>query len=197
MWRKEVILCLEQHLQSIEYKTKVIWFDAHPDINTYESSESKNFHGMPLAYLTGLCENEDFSFILNKLNFNNLLYIGIRDIDNYEKKVIDKYGIQYISSEEVNNNVEESIDKINKFIEDKPVHLSFDVDCMEPEIIPCTGTRYDGGLNLNTKKILDSLVDNNIVNIDLTEINLELGNKSDRDKTLSNTLFLFDKYLNY
>ena len=48
---------------------------------------------------------------------------------------------------------------------------------MDPEIIPCTGTRYNNGLNLiNTKKILDKLVDTNIVNIDITEINLEFPN---------------------
>ena len=69
-------------------KLKVIWFDAHPDINTYKSSISKNYHGMPLGYLTGLCKSHYFPFITNYLNFENLLYIGIRDIDEYEKKII-------------------------------------------------------------------------------------------------------------
>ena len=174
---------------------KVLWFDAHPDINTYDSSESKNFHGMPLSYLTGLCQNPDFSFINNKLNFDNLMYIGIRDIDNYERKVIDEHNIKYISCDEINNNVDQSLDTILNFIDNNPIHLSFDVDSMDPSIIPCTGTRYGNGLNLiNTKKILDKLVDTNIVNIDITEINLELGNKEEREKTISNTLLLFNKY---
>lgn len=181
-----------------ENDLKVIWFDAHPDINTYESSESKNFHGMPLGYLTGLGKNSDFSFIINKLSFDNLMYIGIRDIDKYEKEIIDEKNIKYISCDEVNNNLDKSLDKIYEFIGNNPIHLSFDVDCMDPEIIPCTGTRYDNGLNLvNTKIILDKLFDTNIVNIDITEINLELGNKEERDKTISNTLHLFDKYLDY
>ena len=174
---------------------KVLWFDAHPDINTYESSESKNFHGMPLSYLTGLCQNPDFSFINNKLNFDNLMYVGIRDIDDYERKVIDEHNIKYISCDEINNNVDQSLDTILNFIDNNPIHLSFDVDSMDPSIIPCTGTRYGNGLNLiNTKKILDKLVDTNIVNIDITEINLELGNKEEREKTISNTLLLFNKY---
>jgi arginase len=179
-------------------KLKVLWFDAHPDINTYESSISKNFHGMPLAYLTGLCSSNYFPFIVNKLNFNNIMYVGIRDIDDYEKQIIDEYNIKYISCDEINNNVEQSLDKIFNFIDNNHVHLSFDVDSMEPSIIPCTGTRYNGGLNLiNTKRILDKLVDTNIVNIDITEINLELGDKEERKKTISNTLHLFDKYLDY
>ena len=177
---------------------KVLWFDAHPDINTYESSETKNFHGMPLSYLTNLSNNSDFDFINNKLNFDNLMYIGIRDIDNHEKKIIDKNNIQYITCDEVNNNLNKSLDKINNFIGNNPIHLSFDVDCMDPEIIPCTGTRFGNGLNLiNTKIILDKLVDFNIVNIDITEINLELGNQEEQEKTISNILHLFNKYLVY
>ena len=126
------------------------------------------------------------------------MYIGIRDIDKYEKEIIDEKNIKYISCDEVNNNLDKSLDKIFEFIGNNPIHLSFDVDCMDPEIIPCTGTRYNNGLNLiNTKKILDKLVDTNIVNIDITEINLELGNKEESDKTISNTLHLFDKYLDY
>ena len=142
--------------------------------------------------------NSDFPFIINKLSFNNLMYIGIRDIDDHEKKIIDKNNIQYISCDEVNNNLNESLDKIINFIGNNPIHLSFDVDCMDPEIIPCTGTKCMNGLNLiNTKIILDKLVDKNIVNIDITEINLELGSQEERKKTISNTLHLFDKYLDY
>ena len=44
---------------------KVLWFDAHPDINTYEKSESKSYHGMPLSFLTGLDKNENFPYIKN------------------------------------------------------------------------------------------------------------------------------------
>ena len=43
---------------------KLLWFDAHPDINTYNASETKNYHGMPLAYLSGLCTNPYFILIL-------------------------------------------------------------------------------------------------------------------------------------
>ena len=173
---------------------KVIWFDAHPDINTFESSESKNYHGMPLSYLTGLNYNPDFSFIMNKLSFNNLLYVGIRDIDDFEKKIIKDNGIKYISCDEINNEPDLSLDKITNFIGNNPTHLSFDVDSMDPEIIPCTGTSFDNGLNFNTKKILDGLYNSNIVNVDITEINLELGNNYEKDLTITNTLYLFDKY---
>ena len=67
---------------------KFIWIDAHPDINTFTSSETKNFHGMPLAYLCGLFKHQELQFLHNYLPFENILYIGIRDIDSFESKII-------------------------------------------------------------------------------------------------------------
>ena len=59
---------------------------------------------MSLSYLTGHGENE-FQFIEHKLNLKNLMYIGIRDIDHYEKEIIKDYNIQYISVNQINNNL--------------------------------------------------------------------------------------------
>lgn len=180
-----------------EDELKVIWFDAHPDINTYRSSPTKNFHGMPLSYLTGLDENKDFSFIVNKLNIDNILYIGIRDINKYEKKIISKFNMSYISPEEFNNDPIKSYKLIKSFVGNNPIHLSFDVDCLDPLIIPCTGTAVENGLLLEeTKLVIDELSENeNVINMDITELNLELGNKEDKIKSLNNFVYLFDKYL--
>ena len=151
---------------------------------------------MPLSYLTGL-EKNNFEFIKNKLNFNNLMYIGIRDIDNYEKDIIKKYDIKYLSVNQINNNLFESIKTINNFVGDKPIHLSFDVDCMDPKIINCTGTKSKYGLNMNTKLILDNLSKKNVCNMDITEINFDLGNNKDKMKTINNLSKLFDSYINF
>ena len=181
---------------------KVIWFDAHPDINTFEKSSSKNYHGMPLSFLTGLDSDLQFNFIQQYLDFNNLLYIGIRDIDEFEQQIIDKYQIKYIKSDQFNNNFEQSKEIIQEFINGHNVHLSFDVDGVDPKYIQSTGTRMNQGLELdNCKKILDHLhhlnedKKINLVNIDLTEINLELGYKMDQLTTLANSLYLFDKFI--
>ena len=150
---------------------------------------------MPLSYLTGLDVNSDFEFIKKRLNLDNLLYIGIRDIDKYEKDIIEKYKIKYLTCDEINTNLEESLEFIINFISDSPVHVSFDVDCMDPGIICCTGTKSNNGLNLNVKKILDSLINLNIVNMDITEINLELGDDMDKKRSISNILYIFNRYL--
>lgn len=175
--------------------TKVIWFDAHPDINTFKSSQSKNVHGMPLAYLTGLCDRLEFDFLNVKLPFENILYVGIRDIDEFERETIRNFGIETVTCYELNHDPYTVKQRIDEFIADDPVHLSFDVDCMDPTIIPCTGTRCGGGLNFNVKEVLDHLLDKNVINIDLTEINLSLGNEAQRETTMANVLYLFDSYL--
>ena len=174
---------------------KVLWIDAHPDINIYEKSTSKNFHGMPLAFLTNLDSNDNLNFIENYLDFNNLLYVGIRDIDSYEEEVIKKYNIKYIKCEEVNSNPEKTLQEIKDFLKDEPYHLSFDVDSLDPCFIPCTGTPVEGGLDLEkTKYILDNLNTKNLVNMDLTELNLELGNQEEQKKTMENINYLMKKY---
>ena len=179
-----------------EGELKVLWFDAHPDINTYKSSPSKNFHGMPLSFLTGLDENDDFSFIVNKLPIQNIMYIGIRDINRFEQKIIDKYYMWNLTSDEVNDDPEECYQVITSFIGNNPFHLSFDVDCLDPSIIPCTGTPVKKGLQLEqTKHILDKLTDKpNLINMDITELNLDIGSEYQQLSSLNNFLYLFDKH---
>ena len=128
-------------------KSKVIWIDAHADINTYEESKSKNFHGMPLSFLTGLDYNFKFDFIKNRLSLKNLMYVGIRDLDPFEESVIKSNGIKYVNVNDFNKN---NFEEIYNFIGDDTYHLSFDVDSIDPTFIPCTGTPVDNGLDLES-----------------------------------------------
>lgn len=171
-------------------ESKVVWFDAHPDINTSYSSETQNVHGMPLGFLTGLDEYEGFSFIQNLLPFQNLLYVGLRDIDHYEQNILNTCNIEQITSEEVNNNPTKVIRTIQDFIDNETFHLSFDVDCMDPSIMSSTGTPVENGILLKpVKKVLRNIMNSNkMVNMDITELNLELG---DNHSSLTNFLHIF------
>lgn len=170
--------------------SKVVWFDAHPDINTSFSSKTQNIHGMPLGFLTGLDYYEGFSFIENLLPFQNLLYVGLRDIDRYEQNILNTCNIEQITSEEVNKNPAKVINTIKDFIDDNTFHLSFDVDCMDPSIMSSTGTPVENGILLKPmKKVLRNIMNNDkMVNMDITELNLELG---DNHSSLNNFLHLF------
>lgn len=176
---------------------KFIWIDAHPDINTYNKSITKNFHGMPLAFLTGLDKSIYFPFIKNYLKMENLFYIGIRDIDNFEREIIDKYNIKYITSEKVNSNYENVYNELKTFINNKPVHLSFDVDSLDPKHISTTGTIVKNGLDIiPAKHILDKILyEQNVVGLDIVEMNLDLDRKN-REKSLDNFRYLFSHIFN-
>jgi arginase len=84
----------------------VIWVDAHADINTPETSESGNIHGMPVAFLSGLAteENEDmFGWIQpdQRISVKKLVYIGLRDIDKGEKQILRQHGIKAFSMHDI------------------------------------------------------------------------------------------------
>jgi len=176
---------------------KVIYFDAHADINTYESSNSKHYHGMPLSFVTGIDKNEKFSFIKNKLPFENLLYIGGRCWDIFERNEIHKEKIKFLTPNDINNHFESSMNKIMSFVGSSPVHVSFDVDSVDPKYIPSTGTPVKNGIDMHKAiSILDNLNNNSeIVNMDITELNMDLGTKRDGIKSGINTEKLFHKFL--
>ena len=175
---------------------KIVWMDAHPDINTYKASSSKNFHGMPLSILTGIESHSSLNFVNNFIAPSNILYVGIRDIDPFEQEIINKFDINIISVYELNNNTRKSWEKIDNFIGDKPVHFSFDVDVLDPKIMPSTGTAVENGLELEPcKEIIDKMKDKNLVSIDLTELNLTIGHVEERAQSIINFSYSFKKYI--
>ena len=175
---------------------KVIYFDAHADINTYKSSNSKHYHGMPLSFVTGIDNDKRFSFIKNKLPFENILYIGSRCWDLFEIDEVYKKNIKFLTPDDINNNFKESSNKIMDFVGDSPLHISFDVDSIDPKYIPSTGTPVKNGITLkNAITILDNLNNTNIVNMDITELNMKLGSKADGIKSGKNTVALFKKFI--
>ncbi len=159
----------------------VVWADAHGDINTPDFSSTANFHGMPLAYLLGLVKNEDFNWIKNKLNPKNLIYIGPRDLDPFEKKIIKDLSIQYYSSNEIKLHgmdtiVNHALNKIDPF-RIKPIHLSFDVDVIDPEFMSSTGTKVTKGLSPEEIMVLGRTLGETgcLRSMDVVEFNPQIG----------------------
>jgi arginase len=85
-------------LNKYDDKLKVVWIDAHADINTYETSTSKNIHGMPVSFLMHMANAIPDWLLVNKLEPSQLLYIGIRDLDDFERVVINgrKFPYRYL-----------------------------------------------------------------------------------------------------
>lgn len=176
---------------------KVIYFDAHADLNTFKSSKGKNYHGMPLSFITGIDKDNHFSFIKNILPFENLFYIGSRCWDKFEIDIIYKEGIKFLTPNDINNDFENSLNIIKNFIGNSPVHISFDVDSIDPKYIPSTGTYVKNGIELNNAiEFLDNLNNLNIVKLDITELNIDIGKKHNGEKSAINTKKLFHNFIN-
>tara|TARA_B100001093_G_C26779427_1_gene993911 strand:+ start:463 stop:1275 length:813 start_codon:yes stop_codon:yes gene_type:complete len=178
-----------------EKNMKIIWIDAHADINTMESSITKNVHGMPLAFLTGIEKNfldckEKEDIIIP---FENIAYIGIRSIDDFEKNLIKQKKIKVINHK---NNINDIKQEINDFIGDSKIHISLDVDVLDPEFMQCTGTRENDGLSLQLLlNILDILKKYNINSMDIVEFNHAQGkNKEEFSNSLKSFLSILQKF---
>lgn len=130
----------------------VIWFDAHGDINTEATSPSANAHGMPVAALMGLCKSGINDIATTHLKPQNIFWVGARDLDPGEFETIKQLGIEdnVYSTERVHESGMEAVmEDIKRKMEKRGVeaiHLSFDVDGMDPLIVWATGTRVENGL---------------------------------------------------
>lgn len=164
----------------------VIWVDAHSDINTPESSDSGNIHGMPVAFLTGLAKDDNeeyFGWIKDdmRISVKKIVYIGLRSVDSGEKKILREHGIKAFSMFDVDRHgigrvVEMALAHIGN---DTPIHLSFDVDALDPMWAPSTGTPVRGGLTLREGDYICESVHEtgNLIAVDLVEVNPALASE--------------------
>lgn len=130
----------------------VIWFDAHGDVNTEATSPSMNAHGMPVAALLGLCKSGINDIATIHLKKQNVFWVGARDLDPGEEKTLKELGIisnvytakqiHRVGMETVMADIRQKMGKLQI----PAIHLSFDIDGMDPGIVWATGTRVEDGL---------------------------------------------------
>jgi arginase len=157
----------------------VIWMDAHGDINTHDTSGSGNVHGMPLANAMGIGHPEltNLYFEGRKVNPQNVFIVGARDLDEGELELINKENLNVYSSEEINKDgIERVLNDILQKLKEKnidAVHLSFDLDFIDYEFVPGTGTPVHNGVSVeDTKYILKALAQTKLIkSMDFVELN--------------------------
>ena len=137
----------------------VIWIDAHSDMNTDETSPSGNIHGMPLAALLGIGCDELVNFFgfSPKLLPENCALIGIRSIDEAEKLNIKKFKVPIYTMNDIDKlGIHRIIAKVLKQFRENVdhIHISFDVDSVDPLVAPGVGTPIPGGLSYREAHLL-------------------------------------------
>ncbi len=133
-----------------EQKIGLIWIDAHTDINTPETSPSGNVHGMPLAALLGLGPSElgDIFGFSPKINPENCVLVGIRDVDAIEKENVRKSGIHVFTMRDIDERGMRTVMEEALRIAGRGTagyHISLDMDWVDPEDAPGVGTPVWGG----------------------------------------------------
>lgn len=168
----------------------VIWFDAHGDINTAETSPSGNIHGMPVAVALGL-GHERLTAIGGadkKLNTKNIVFIGCRDLDQGERKMLKALGITVFTMHEIDKlGMPEVIDRAIKIASDGTdgIHVSFDLDSMDPLFVQGTGTRVPGGLTYRESHLALEMIalTEKVVSAEFVEVNPIIDHHNETAKT--------------
>lgn len=172
----------------------VIWVDAHGDINTDETSVSGNIHGMPLAAAMGIGPSSltDLYFKGMKVKPDNVFIIGARSLDSGESSLVAEKELNLYSTEDIKTKgISVILEEVhNKLVKNciTAVHLSFDIDCLDPSVVPGTGTPVMNGMSIEDAKfLLKYLMNTKLVkSMDLVELNTLL------DKNDSTTKLVID-----
>jgi arginase len=168
----------------------VIWFDAHGDINTADTSPSGNIHGMPVAVSLGY-GHERLTAIggaENKLQTKNIVFIGCRDLDSGERKILKDLGITVFTMHEIDRlGMTEVIDRAIKLASDGTdgIHVSFDMDSMDPVFVQGTGTRVPGGLTYRESHLALEMIalSEKVVSAEFVEVNPIIDDRNQTAKT--------------
>jgi arginase len=190
----------------------VIWIDAHGDLHTPYTSPSLNVHGMSIGALLGL--NDPSKHIVSvkplvykvwekilrvgdqqsvpKIQPQDIVYIGIRDLETLEWDLIKKLGIKYFSSDDVQHlGVKEVLEETEKHLKGCDVlYISFDVDSLDPSVSRGTGTPVRNGLTVSQAQYLLSKLYRlpKTRALDVSEVNPLLDSKNDMAKVVARIL---------
>lgn len=165
----------------------VIWIDAHADMNTAETTPSGNIHGMPLAIAMGIGHPSltKIGFEGAKLDPRNLAIIGLRSIDPGERELIKELGVAAYTMFDVDRLG--MYDIASRVLEDMSrsvdhLHISFDVDGVDPSVAPGVGTPVPGGLTYREAHLFMEMISqiDAYASLEVAEVNPILD---DRNKT--------------
>jgi len=176
---------ISKHYQNLG----VIWYDAHADLNTEETSPSGNIHGMPLAVSLGL-GHPSLTNILGyapKVKPENIVIIGARSIDPGEKDLIRSKGIKVYTMHEIDRlGMTKVMEETIQYLKDKTdgVHLSLDLDGLDPSDAPGVGTPVLGGISYRESNLAMEMLEESklITSAEFVEVNPILD---ERNKTAS------------
>ena len=174
------ISAVSRHCRELGKDMRVLWFDAHADFNTATLTPSGNIHGMPVACLCGqgpqaLVKIGGHSAVRPALNPKDLRQIGIRSVDAGEKKLVHDMGIEvfdmrYIDEMGMRHAMTQALAQLDG---NTHLHVSLDVDFLDPDIAPGVGTTVRGGPTYREAQLcMEMIADTGcLASLDIVELN--------------------------
>ncbi len=176
---------ISSYCKKNKLKPGIIWIDAHADMNTDTTSPSGNIHGTPMAAALGLGHEKLVNFygFAPKVKAANCALIGVRSIDHQERMNIKKTGLPVFTMTDIDKlGIHRIISKVLKQFREKVdyIHVSFDLDSVEPYIAPGVGTPVSGGLSYREAHFLmESIAECGCMSsLEISEVNPILDRKN-------------------
>jgi arginase len=165
---------------------RILWLDAHADFNTSDVTPSGNIHGMPVACLCGIGPKElvELGGDAPAIQPAQVRQVGIRSVDEGEKTLVKQYGLdvydmRHIDEVGMRRTMEEALAGMD---DDTHLHVSFDVDFLDPSIAPGVGTTVPGGPNYREAQLVMEMIADSgrMASLDIVELNplLDNGNQT-------------------
>ena len=178
------ITAVARHCRATGKQLRVLWLDAHADFNTFEVTPSGNIHGMPVACLCGIGPDPltGLGGSVPAVQAAEVRQIGIRSVDPGEKRLIkehglDVYDMRYIDEVGMKRVMEEALRGVD---ENTHLHVSFDVDFLDPSIAPGVGTTVPGGPNYREAQLVMEMIADcgRMGSLDIVELNPVLDTRN-------------------
>ena len=180
------ISAVARHCREVGKKLRVLWLDAHADFNTSELTPSGNIHGMPVACLCGHGPKElvEIGGTVPAISAKVVRQIGIRSVDPGEKRFVHQVGLEvfdmrYIDEMGMRHAMELALATLDA---NTHLHVSFDVDFLDPEIAPGVGTTVPGGPTYREAQLCMEMIADTarLASLDVMELNpaLDVRNKT-------------------
>ncbi|WP_153110423.1 arginase [Propionivibrio limicola] len=180
------ISAVARHCRARQKKLRVLWFDAHADFNTAALTPSGNLHGMPVASLCGFGPPGlvDLAGFVPAMRARDIRQIGIRSVDAGEKRLVHDAGIEVFDMRFIDEmGMRHTMDLALALIgPDTHLHVSLDVDFLDPDIAPGVGTTVRGGPTYREAQLcMEMIADSGrLASLDVVELNpaLDLRNRT-------------------
>lgn len=178
------LTAVARHCREQGKKLRILWLDAHADFNTSEMTPSGNIHGMPVACACGFGPDEltTIGGVRGAISPKDVYQIGIRSVDAKEKYFINEKGVtvfdmRYIDENGMRHTMEQALKGLDN---DTHLHISFDVDFLDPSIAPAVGTTVMGGPTYREASLcMEMIADTGLMaSLDIMELNPTLDERN-------------------